>query len=100
MDINKQIEDFAHQMESDQVLQSLGSANLLGFSQGTMVTRGYIQRFNSIKTHNWISMAGPQAGQFGLSILPEWIQNWVDGSLRESNTSLSSFFLSHFSLSM
>eukprot|EP01135_Chromosphaera_perkinsii_P008199 Nk52_evm21s1178 gene=Nk52_evmTU21s1178 len=40
--------------------------NLLGFSQGTLITRGYVQMYNDPPVHNYISYSGPQAGVFGL----------------------------------
>ena len=38
----------------------------IGFSQGTLITRGYIQLYNKPQVINYISLAGPQAGQFGI----------------------------------
>ncbi len=43
--------------------------HLIGFSQGTLITRGYIELYNKPPVINYLSLAGPQAGQFGVPFI-------------------------------
>ncbi|GJQ69673.1 putative palmitoyl hydrolase [Trypoxylus dichotomus] len=43
--------------------------HLLGYSQGALTARVIIQAFPSLKIHNFISLSGPQAGQYGTAFL-------------------------------
>jgi len=43
--------------------------HLIGFSQGTLITRGYIQLYNKPLVINYISLVGPQAGQYGIPFI-------------------------------
>ncbi len=43
--------------------------HLIGFSQGTLITRAYIELYNNPPVINYISLAGPQAGQFGVPFI-------------------------------
>lgn len=58
-----QVELFNQQIQ--QYPQLSNGFHLIGFSQGTLITRGYIQLYNKPPVINYISLAGPQAGQFG-----------------------------------
>jgi palmitoyl-protein thioesterase len=40
--------------------------NLLGYSQGAIIARGYIERCNEPAVHNFVSWVGPHGGTFGL----------------------------------
>jgi len=81
MNLNKQTADFAAQMAADPVLAN--GFNVLGYSQGALITRAFIQRFNHPQPYNWISLAGPEGGQFGLSMIPEWLLRFVSPLIRQ-----------------
>jgi len=67
MPMNEQVQDFCQQIQQDPNLQN--GFNLVGFSQGTLVTRGFIQRCNNPSVYNYISWAGPQGGLFGIPFI-------------------------------
>ena len=75
-----QIEIFNQQIQQQPDLSE--GFHLIGFSQGTLITRGYIELYNNPPVINYISLAGPQAGQFGTPYLniPEldWILSEID----------------------
>jgi len=64
MGMNDQVDAFAQAIQSDVKLQN--GFNLIGHSQGGLITRGYVERYNDPPVHNLISWAGPQMGQFGM----------------------------------
>lgn len=66
MDINDQVELFAAQVRADPKLA--GGFNLVGHSQGGLITRAFIERFNQPPVHNYVSLAGPNGGQFGVPV--------------------------------
>ncbi|XP_018334372.1 lysosomal thioesterase PPT2 homolog isoform X2 [Agrilus planipennis] len=39
--------------------------NFLGYSQGALIARAILQAFPEHNVHNFISLSGPQAGQYG-----------------------------------
>lgn len=39
--------------------------NFLGYSQGALIARVILQAFPQHNVHNFISLSGPQAGQYG-----------------------------------
>jgi len=80
MNLNKQTEDFAEQLAADPALQN--GYNMLGYSQGALITRAFVERFNSPQPYNWISLAGPNGGQFGLGTIPDWLFNLVAPLIR------------------
>ncbi|EFA12062.1 Lysosomal thioesterase PPT2 homolog-like Protein [Tribolium castaneum] len=43
--------------------------HLLGYSQGALLSRTILQTFNNHNVHNFISLSGPQAGQYGTNFL-------------------------------
>jgi palmitoyl-protein thioesterase len=55
-----QLQDLAHVIQSDPLLQD--GFNLHGESQGGLLSRAYVQRFNSPRVHRLSSLCGPQAG--------------------------------------
>ncbi|EGC33438.1 hypothetical protein DICPUDRAFT_154535 [Dictyostelium purpureum] len=73
MDMNQQVEEFKNVVQSDPNLAN--GFNVIGFSQGTLISRAFIERFNEPKVNNYIGWNGPQAGQFGTPFVN--IQ-WVD----------------------
>eukprot|EP01133_Synstelium_polycarpum_P004253 gene4253-4963_t len=86
--MNDQVAQYNEKVNADPKLAN--GFNAIGFSQGTLITRGYIERFNSPKVHNYIGWAGPQRGQFGTPFLNiKWIDeilgtipydNWAQGT--------------------
>ena len=64
IDINKQVSDFAKQVKNDTKLTH--GFNLIGHSQGALIARAYIHRFNDPPVYNFISWAGPHAGVYGV----------------------------------
>ena len=71
MDMNDQVANFCEQLSDDPNLAN--GINLLGFSQGTAITRGYVSRCNFPRVHNYVSLAGVQAGVFGAGFVPSWL---------------------------
>lgn len=70
MNINKQVEEFAKDIQSDPLLKD--GFNLMCHSQGGLICRAYVERFNTPKVHNLISLAGPQNGVFGVPNFNSW----------------------------
>jgi palmitoyl-protein thioesterase len=68
MSLNEQVENVCKQLERDRNLEN--GFDLIGFSQGTQVTRGYLERCNSPQVRNWISLAGVNGGLFGEGMIP------------------------------
>ncbi|GBG25164.1 Palmitoyl-protein thioesterase 1 [Hondaea fermentalgiana] len=64
MNMNKQVEHFAAKVRADAKLSKGFSA--IGLSQGTLVIRGYIERFNDPPVHGFLSINGPLAGTASL----------------------------------
>ena len=50
--LNSMVADFCKQIEEDPNLQE--SFNLIGYSQGGLITRGYIERCGSGKVYNYV----------------------------------------------
>ena len=79
VDINKQVETFAREVKSDPKLAQ--GFNLIGHSQGGLISRAYIHRFNDPPVHNFISWAGPQAGVYGVpdfnALCPDALCPWL-----------------------
>jgi len=61
--MNTQVEIFAKAVQSDPNLQQ--GFNLLGYSQGGLITRAYVERYNNPPVYNLISWLGPQDGVYG-----------------------------------
>ncbi|KAK5582164.1 hypothetical protein RB653_003747 [Dictyostelium firmibasis] len=61
--MDSQLEEFAQVVQADPNL--VNGFNLIGFSQGTLIARAFVQRYNSPPVYNYIGWNGPQAGQFG-----------------------------------
>jgi len=68
--MNTQIEMFAAKVRSDPALAN--GFDLVGHSQGGLITRAYIERYNSPRVHNYVSLAGPQAGVYGVPDFNDW----------------------------
>jgi len=80
MNINHQIDLFAQAVQSDIHLKD--GFNLIGWSQGGLVTRAYVERYNNPPVHNLISYAGPQDGVYGTpeinALCPDKSCPWLD----------------------
>uniref|UniRef100_A0A6B2LC86 Palmitoyl-protein thioesterase 1 n=1 Tax=Arcella intermedia TaxID=1963864 RepID=A0A6B2LC86_9EUKA len=67
--MSDQVDLFASQVREDPNLKR--GFNLVGYSQGSLITRGYIERYNDPPVHNYITWSGPHAGTFGIPVV-EW----------------------------
>jgi len=65
--IERQVQSFCDQLANDTLLR--GGINLIGFSQGGIITRTYLERCNNPPVVNYISWVSPQGGQFGVPSL-------------------------------
>jgi len=70
MQINKQVESFTSQVQADPKLRN--GFNLIGHSQGSLIARAYIERYNNPKVYNYISWAGAHGGQYGVPDVNVW----------------------------
>lgn len=62
--MNDQVEDFCSQIRSDPKLKD--GFNLIGYSQGGLITRGFVERCNYPPVHNYITWSAPHGGTFGI----------------------------------
>jgi len=80
MEINKQVESFAKTVKADPKLQQ--GFNLIGHSQGGLIIRAYVERYNDPPVHNLISWVGPHAGVYGIpgfnALCPDADCPWFD----------------------
>lgn len=67
--LKDQINDVCKQIKGDANLAS--GFDLIGFSQGTAITRGYIEFCNYPKVRHYISLAGVHGGIFGEGLIPK-----------------------------
>eukprot|EP01116_Phalansterium_solitarium_P014534 TRINITY_DN32243_c0_g1_i1.p1 TRINITY_DN32243_c0_g1~~TRINITY_DN32243_c0_g1_i1.p1 ORF type:complete len:303 (+),score=8.54 TRINITY_DN32243_c0_g1_i1:114-1022(+) len=78
--LTKQIELFNEIVTNDPNLAR--GFNLLGQSQGGLVTRGWVERFNQPPVHNLISWVGPHEGIYGIpdfnALCPDHDCPWLD----------------------
>lgn len=63
-----QVEEFGNDMVNISKRHPEG-IHLLGYSQGALTARVIIQAFPELNIHNFISLSGPQAGQYGTAFL-------------------------------
>lgn len=63
MNLDDQVDYFANVVKSDENLAD--GFNAIGYSQGNLVIRGYIEKYNNPPVYNFISMHGPLAGVGG-----------------------------------
>ncbi|CAF1231193.1 unnamed protein product [Didymodactylos carnosus] len=64
MPMNKQVELFCQQIFSDENLKD--GFSLLGFSQGSLITRAAVQRCSFPNAYNLITLSGIHGGEFGI----------------------------------
>jgi len=60
MNLDDQVDYFAKVVQSDSKLTK--GFNAIGYSQGNLIIRGYIERYNNPPVFNFISMHGPMSG--------------------------------------
>jgi palmitoyl-protein thioesterase len=58
------VDEFARVVRSDPRLAK--GFNLIGHSQGGLISRAYIERYNDPPVHNFITWATPHGGQYGV----------------------------------
>mmetsp|Transcript_83059 Transcript_83059/g.240348 ORF Transcript_83059/g.240348 Transcript_83059/m.240348 type:complete len:362 (-) Transcript_83059:131-1216(-) len=68
MNMDDQVEQFARVIRSDAKLS--GGFNAIGFSQGNLIIRGYIHRYNSPPVRSFVSMHGVMMGVAGIPRCP------------------------------
>jgi len=64
MNLDDSVDYFASVVQNDENLKN--GFNAIGYSQGNLIIRGYIERYNNPAVQNWISMHGPLMGVAGL----------------------------------
>jgi palmitoyl-protein thioesterase len=64
MNLDDQVDYFAGVVKADENL--VNGFNAIGYSQGNLIIRGYIERYNDPPVRNFISMHGPMSGVAGL----------------------------------
>jgi len=68
--INKQVDLFCAIIRHNPILRTASEINLIGFSQGGLIARGYIEKcaghHNASRVNTFISWVSPQGGQFGV----------------------------------
>jgi len=60
MIMDEQVDYFAHVVQNDTHLKD--GFNAIGYSQGNLLIRGYIERYNDPPVHNFVSIHGPMMG--------------------------------------
>jgi palmitoyl-protein thioesterase len=80
MPIDKQVQAFAKVVQQDPNLAK--GFNLICHSQGGMLGRAYIERYNNPPVHNLITWSSPHAGVYGVpdfnAICPDQDCPWLD----------------------
>jgi len=64
MPMNKQVEEFAKVVQADGNLSQ--GFNIICHSQGGMLARAYIERYNNPPVYNFITWSSPHAGVYGV----------------------------------
>ena len=70
VDMNTQVDNLAKLIQADPNLKD--GFDVVAHSQGALVSRGYIERYNNPPVHNYVSLGGPQGGVFGVPDLNDW----------------------------
>ncbi len=80
MNINKQVDEFAATIRNDTSLAK--GFNLVCHSQGGLIGRAYIERYNNPPVHNFITWSSPHGGQYGVpdfnAICPDHTCPWLN----------------------
>eukprot|EP00958_Prasinococcus_capsulatus_P014112 scaffold1471_cov413-Prasinococcus_capsulatus_cf.AAC.29 len=64
LSLQKSVDEFAAIVRNDTKLRN--GFNAIGYSQGNLIIRGYVQQYNKPPVANWISMHGPLLGVAGI----------------------------------
>jgi len=85
MDINDQVANLSRQIASDPNL--VNGYNLVCHSQGGLLCRAFIERYNNPPVYNFISWAGPNDGVYGTpefnAICPDVLCPWLNWFMDE-----------------
>jgi len=87
MEMNTQVDKFAAVVQADPKLKN--GFNVIGHSQGALITRAYIERYNNPPVYNYISWVGPHDGVYGTPAFNElcpdqdcpWLNDLFDALL-------------------
>jgi len=79
VELNVQVSNLAAGVAADPNLRN--GFDIVAHSQGTLVARGFIERVNSPPVHNFVSLAGPVNGVYGVpdfnELCPDNICPWL-----------------------
>jgi len=98
VNMNDQVDLFAQAVQNDARLSK--GFNLIGHSQGGLVSRGYVERYNVPPVYNLITWASPHGGQYGIpafdvpeldKLFSEFLES-PDGRLYESVLSFAAYW--------
>jgi len=64
-----QVDEFARKVQADPNLRN--GFNVIGHSQGGLIVRGYVEKFNNPQVYNMITWAAPHGGQYGVPEMAE-----------------------------
>jgi len=64
MVMDEEVDTFAKFVQADWKLAN--GFNAIGYSQGNLIIRGYIEKYNSPPVFNWVSIHGPLSGVAGM----------------------------------
>jgi len=70
--MDQQLDDFVKVVQADPKLAN--GFNLVGISQGGLLVRAYVERYNNPPVHNLISICGPQNG---VGTCPSGVPSWL-----------------------
>lgn len=63
--LDDSIDYFAEIVRNDTEVAAAGAFNAIGYSQGNLIIRGYIEKYNDPPVHHFMSMFGPHMGVAG-----------------------------------
>lgn len=105
MNMDLQVASFCAQVEADPQLQN--GFNLLGYSQGSLITRAYVERCDTKGlVHNFITLGGPHEGVFGVPnlyfLIPQALLDLITAEIYsdfvQKNTSWAGYWKDPFRL--
>lgn len=98
--MNKQVQAFAAAVANDSKLHN--GFNAIGFSQGNLIIRAYIERFNQPQVYRFLSIHGPHAGVGALpqcrpseiycKVINEALSNFVYSEDTQEHIAQSNYF--------
>uniref|UniRef100_A0A7S3DL04 palmitoyl-CoA hydrolase n=1 Tax=Palpitomonas bilix TaxID=652834 RepID=A0A7S3DL04_9EUKA len=78
--MDAQVKDFVAALREVTSVNITGPYHLVAHSQGTLVSRGGIEEMSDHRVQKYITLAGPQQGQYGI---PPMVENIVPGVTRD-----------------